>query len=80
MPNYGGPAGHGYYPGYAKVPAGNKSPRHDNVNGTPVSGVHSTTNIINNMPVADKVDKLHGPRNVNKKTARDAFMSGAFGI
>ena len=37
-------------------------------------------NIIQHLPPSNRVDKLHGPQNLNKRNARDAFMTGNFGI
>lgn len=37
-------------------------------------------NIIQHLPPSTRVDKLHGPQNINKRNARDAFMTGNFGI
>lgn len=39
-----------------------------------------SNNVINHMPPSNKIDKLHGPQALNKKNAREAFMSGSFGI
>lgn len=56
----------GYYPPNPLVPPNNVSPY--------------TNNVINNMPPSGKMDKLHGHQGLNKKNARNMFMSDAFGI
>ncbi|KAG0689349.1 hypothetical protein C6P40_005171 [Pichia californica] len=49
-------------------------------NGEDPNLSYASNAIIQNMTPITRVDKLHGPQNINKKSARDAFMSKNFGI
>jgi hypothetical protein len=70
-------------PGYPSYPVPYYPPLPHNAsvpNMPPKGNGRYSNNVINHMPPSGKVDKLHGPQALNKKNARDAFMSDAFGI